>query len=86
MTAVIRQLDCGAEVWGTFQYAGAEAISLYELGLAICRPAGDFGRFSRSGRHAVMGPSGATKHQTDLYKNPQYIWHQTVPLALRAAW
>jgi len=35
MTAVIRQLDCGAEVWGTFQYAGAEAISLYELGLAI---------------------------------------------------
>jgi len=35
MTAVIQQLDCGAEVWGTFQYAGAEEISLYELGLAI---------------------------------------------------
>ncbi|MDO6825386.1 sugar nucleotide-binding protein [Marinobacter sp. 1_MG-2023] len=35
ITAVIQQLDCGAEVWGTFQYAGAEVISLYELGLAI---------------------------------------------------
>jgi dTDP-4-dehydrorhamnose reductase len=35
ITAVIQQLDCGAEVWGTFQYAGAEAISLYELGLVI---------------------------------------------------
>lgn len=35
MTAVIQQLDCGADVWGTFQYAGAEDISLYELGIAI---------------------------------------------------
>jgi dTDP-4-dehydrorhamnose reductase len=35
MTAVIQQLDCGAEVWGTYQYAGAEEINLYELGLAI---------------------------------------------------
>ncbi|WP_417519696.1 sugar nucleotide-binding protein [Marinobacter sp.] len=35
ITAVIQQLDCGADVWGTFQYAGAEVISLYELGLAI---------------------------------------------------
>lgn len=35
MTAIIKQIDCGAEVWGTFQYAGAEEITLYELGLAI---------------------------------------------------
>ncbi|MEX2476108.1 sugar nucleotide-binding protein [Marinobacter sp.] len=35
MTAIILQLDCGAEVWGTYQYAGAEEITLYELGLAI---------------------------------------------------
>lgn len=35
MKAVILQIDCGAEVWGTYQYAGAEEISLYELGLAI---------------------------------------------------
>lgn len=35
ITAAIQQLDCGADVWGTFQYAGAEKISLYELGLAI---------------------------------------------------
>lgn len=35
MTAMILQLDCGAEVWGTYQYAGAEEITLYELGLAI---------------------------------------------------
>lgn len=35
MTAIIQQLDCGAEVWGTYQYAGAEEITQYELGLAI---------------------------------------------------
>jgi len=35
MAAVIQQLDCGAEAWGTFQHAGAEVISMYELGLAI---------------------------------------------------
>lgn len=35
ITAVVLQLDCGAEVWGTYQYAGAEEITLYELGLAI---------------------------------------------------
>lgn len=35
MTAIILQLDCGAEVWGTYQYSGAEETSLYELGLAI---------------------------------------------------
>ncbi|MFV8571746.1 sugar nucleotide-binding protein [Marinobacter sp. SBS5] len=35
MAAIIMQLDCGAEVWGTYQYAGAEEISLYELGLSI---------------------------------------------------
>ncbi len=33
--AIVMQLDCGAEVWGTYQYAGAEEISQYELGLAI---------------------------------------------------
>ncbi|WP_372966213.1 sugar nucleotide-binding protein [Marinobacter sp.] len=35
MAAIILQLDCGAEAWGTYQYAGAEEISLYELGLSI---------------------------------------------------
>lgn len=35
MTAVILQLDCGAEVWGTYQYAGAEEVNLYELGQVI---------------------------------------------------
>lgn len=35
IAAVVLQLDCGAEVWGTYQYAGAEEINLYELGLAI---------------------------------------------------
>lgn len=35
LIAVLQQLDCGAEGWGTFQYAGAEETSLYELGLAI---------------------------------------------------
>lgn len=35
LSAILMQLDCGAEVWGTYQYAGAEEISQYELGLAI---------------------------------------------------
>lgn len=35
MVAIIQQLDCGAEVWGTYQYAGAEVISQYDLGLAL---------------------------------------------------
>jgi len=35
MAAIVLQLDCGAEVWGTYQYAGSEEVSLYELGLAI---------------------------------------------------
>ncbi|WP_404368648.1 SDR family oxidoreductase [Marinobacter sp.] len=35
ITAVILQMDCGAEVWGTYQYAGAEEVSQYDLGLAI---------------------------------------------------
>lgn len=35
LSAIVMQIDCGAEVWGTYQYAGAEDISLYELGLAI---------------------------------------------------
>ncbi|MDX1587959.1 MAG: sugar nucleotide-binding protein [Oleiphilaceae bacterium] len=33
--AILQQIDCGAEVWGTYQYAGLEETSLYELGLAI---------------------------------------------------
>lgn len=35
LSAILMQLDCGAEVWGTYHYAGAEEISQYELGLAI---------------------------------------------------
>lgn len=35
MVAVIQQLDCGAEAWGTYQYAGTEAVSQYDLGLAL---------------------------------------------------
>ena len=35
MSAIVMQVDCGAEAWGTYQYAAAEDISQYELGLAI---------------------------------------------------
>ncbi|WP_166269234.1 SDR family oxidoreductase [Marinobacter caseinilyticus] len=35
VVAIIQQLDCGAEVWGTYQYAGAEEISQYDLGLVL---------------------------------------------------
>jgi len=37
IAGILQQLDCGAEVWGAYQYAGAEEISLYEMGLAISR-------------------------------------------------
>lgn len=37
LTGMLQQLDCGAEAWGTYQYAAAEEISLYEMGLAIAR-------------------------------------------------
>jgi dTDP-4-dehydrorhamnose reductase len=35
LQAIIKQIDCGAEVWGTYQYAGSEEVSHYDLGLAI---------------------------------------------------
>lgn len=35
MTAMVQQLDCGAEAWGTYQYAASETVSLYDLGLAL---------------------------------------------------
>lgn len=35
LTAILLQIDSGAEVWGTYQYAGAEDISQYDLALAI---------------------------------------------------
>lgn len=35
MVATLQQLDCGAELWGTYQYTGAEEISQYELGLVL---------------------------------------------------
>ena len=41
LAAVVLQLECGAEVWGTYQYAGAEEVSLYELGQAIVAQVGD---------------------------------------------
>jgi dTDP-4-dehydrorhamnose reductase len=37
VTAMVLQVDCGAEVWGTYQYAGAEEISHYDLGLALLK-------------------------------------------------
>lgn len=40
MTAMILQVDCGAEVWGTYQYAGAEEVTQYDLGLAVLALAG----------------------------------------------
>ncbi|SDX60075.1 SDR family oxidoreductase [Marinobacter mobilis] len=35
MVAMLQQVDCGAELWGTYQYTCAEEISQYELGLAL---------------------------------------------------
>ena len=35
IVAIMQQLGCGAEAWGTYQYAGADPVSLYKLGLEI---------------------------------------------------
>ncbi len=35
LRALVLQLDCGAEVWGTYQYSGAEEVSQYDLGLIL---------------------------------------------------
>lgn len=35
ISAILQQIDCGAEVWGTYQYAGLEETSQFELGLTI---------------------------------------------------
>lgn len=35
VTAMLLQVDAGAEVWGTYQYAGAEVVTLHELGLDL---------------------------------------------------
>lgn len=35
MTAMVQQLGCGAEAWGTYQYAASDAVSLHDLGLAL---------------------------------------------------
>ena len=35
VVAIAQQLDCGAEAWGTYQYAGSETVSQYQLGLEI---------------------------------------------------
>lgn len=35
LTAILQQLDCDSESWGTFQYAGSEEVTMYELGQAI---------------------------------------------------
>ena len=35
VAAIAQQLDCGAEAWGTYQYASADPISMCDLGLEI---------------------------------------------------
>lgn len=35
LTAILQQLDCEAETWGTYQYAGSEEVTMYELGQNI---------------------------------------------------
>lgn len=35
MVAMLQQVDCGTELWGTYQYTGAEEVSQYELGQAL---------------------------------------------------
>ncbi len=37
ITAILLQLDCGAEVWGTYHYAGVNAVSESDLAATILR-------------------------------------------------
>jgi len=40
ITAILQQIDCGAEVWGTYQYTGLEETTLYDMGLSIVNELG----------------------------------------------
>lgn len=37
LRALVMQIDCGAEVWGTYQYASQDDLSQHELALTITR-------------------------------------------------
>jgi len=51
--AMVLQMDCGAEVWGTYQYAGAEEISQYDLGLTLADLPGMDGEGDEVAIHVV---------------------------------
>ncbi|SFR74123.1 dTDP-4-dehydrorhamnose reductase [Marinobacter daqiaonensis] len=58
LSAMLMQLDCGAEVWGTYQYAGAEEINQYDLALAIAElPELDGDKHERSIRVVDEAPA-----------------------------
>ncbi|TWH77275.1 dTDP-4-dehydrorhamnose reductase [Azomonas agilis] len=42
--AVLKQLDCKADLWGTYQYGGYDAVSQLILGQAVLAEASIFGR------------------------------------------
>ncbi|WP_164880773.1 SDR family oxidoreductase [Aestuariirhabdus litorea] len=42
ITAVIQQLDCGAEPWGTYHYGGVNAVSESELARTILREVAEY--------------------------------------------
>lgn len=69
MVAMLQQLDCGADVWGTYQYAGAEEITHYDLGLAIVEldaMPGDVRVVDAVPSWAALEPENATLNCTKL--------------------
>jgi dTDP-4-dehydrorhamnose reductase len=47
VVAIILQLDCGAEPWGTYNYCSSDASSLYNFAEAVVALASQYGRIRR---------------------------------------
>ena len=53
MLAVLKQLDCGAPLWGTYHYGGHEASTPLVVGQAIYAEAAKYREFSLEGMSAI---------------------------------
>jgi dTDP-4-dehydrorhamnose reductase len=47
VVALILQIDCGAESWGTYHYCSSDAVSLYNFAESVVAIASQFGRIDR---------------------------------------
>lgn len=56
ITAILFQLSCGAEVWGTYHYAGVNAVSESELAATILREMANYDEIATDQLNIIMAP------------------------------